>query len=149
MQYFCDKFIRPSTYSTYSILSVLFYLLHSGFCLSLSQLLSAKGRVQPRIPSLVTVVMLFYFYFCPIFFLMSQFAPYWVKVEPRRRSLSESSGALTVAFWVDSFPFKRTSLIGSRTNVSFWCHVSLSHPPSLIPTCTSESQATQSARVAG
>lgn len=69
MQYSCDKFIRPSTYSTFSILSVLFYLLHSGFCLSLSQLLSAKGSVQPRIPSLVTVVMLVYFYFCPIFFL--------------------------------------------------------------------------------
>lgn len=128
MQCFCDKFIRPSifyprTLSTYSTLSPALRV-----CLSLSQLLSVKGRVQPKIPTLVGL-----FLFLPNFLLMSQFAPYWVKVEPRRRSLSESSWTLTVTFWVDSFSFKRISLIGSRMNVSFWCHVSLSLPPSLSP----------------
>lgn len=67
--------------------------------------------------------------------------------------LSGSSWTLNVTFEVDSFTSKCTSLIEPRINVSSWCYVPLSRPPyipiSLNPTCASETQATQSARVAG
>lgn len=126
--------IHPSIYflSPHSI-----YLFYSISCTQglLEPVAAAVGQRQgaTQNPDLSYCCYAGLFLFLPNFLLMSQFAPYWVKVEPRRRSLSESSWTLTVTFWVDSFSFKRTSLIGSRMNVSFWCHVSLSLPPSLSP----------------
>lgn len=104
-------------------LSILFYTICSILSPALRVLLepvaAAVGQRQgaTQNPVLSYCCYAGLFLFLPNFLLMSQFAPYWVKVEPRRRSLSESSWALTVTFWVDSFSFKRTSLIGSRMNV--------------------------------